>query len=243
MQKEYMHREVTKLEAIASRIDYQGGFNGFLTRYRAMKLLEFCIGPSVLDLGCAEGTVTGILVDHFPRVTAVDGSLKFISAARDRLTGKPVSFVHSTFEDVEFKPQSFDTVVMSYILEHVADPVAILAKARHWLKNDGRLVVFVPNAESLHRRIGLAMGLLDRLDCLNNSDLAAGHRRVYTARLLHSHLQESGYKILWIEDFFLKPLSNSQMEGWDIRVCDSLYEVGKQLPGFCSELVSCAVAQ
>jgi len=39
----------------------------------------------------------------------------------------------------------------------------------------------------------------------------------------------------------LKPLSNSQMESWDPDIIEALYEVGKELPDYCSPIYARAV--
>lgn len=49
----------------------------------------------------------------------------------------------------DYPPGSFDLVTMWHVLEHTDDPVAVLRKIRGWLKDDGMLVVEVPNVEAV----------------------------------------------------------------------------------------------
>ena len=67
---------------------------------------------------------------------------------------------------------------MTYILEHVEKPVALLSRAATWLAPGGRLLVDVPNGLSLHRMVGVKMGLLKEPCELNQRDLDLGHRHL-----------------------------------------------------------------
>jgi len=122
----------------------------------------------------------------------------------------------------------------SHVLEHVDDPVAVMAKARSWVAPGGRLLVLVPNANSLHRLLGVKMGLLSRPDELNEMDRQLAHRRVYDQQLLASHIREAGWSIANTGGAYLKPLSNKQMEDWfSPELMDGFYELGKEFPDLC----------
>lgn len=41
---------------------------------------------------------------------------------------------------------------------------------KNWLKKDGEIIVIVPNKESIHRRLALNMGLIQKLDSLSERD-------------------------------------------------------------------------
>jgi hypothetical protein len=108
---------------------------------------------------------------------------------------------------------------------------------KSWLTPKGLLVMTVPNALGLHKRIGKAMGLIHDFYDLTNADIQKGHKHVYDRERLKNVFVNSGYQIKHVGGILLKPLSHKQMESWDPKIVDGLYEVGKELPEYCSSLI------
>ena len=97
-------------------------------------------------------------------------------------------------------------------------------------------MINVPNAHSLHRQLGVKMGLLEKVTDLNAQDKKLGHKRVYTPALLSEHIQQSGLVADRIGGIMLKPLSNRQMNDWDEPMLKALFELGDDFPELSSEL-------
>lgn len=235
-----MNKKGKNLEKQAS-IKHQEGFNERLISYRAKTIVELCKGPKVLELGCGDGLVTQELVKYFDEIVAVDGSGTRADRARKRVEsikdkkGK-IAFHISLFEDFELK-NSFDTIVAAGILEHVDDPIQILRKAKGWLKEEGSIIIVVPNARSLHRRIGKIMGLISDVHELTEQDFVVGHKRCYDTDMLRNDIVKSGLEIESMGGILVKPLSNTQMEELNPEITDAFYEVSKELPAnFCAEI-------
>ena len=144
----------------------------------AGRAISWMTGPEVLEMGSGDDQWTKRLIKQFGHLHLVDGSRTLIEAAR-RKYGAELTTYHSLFEDLNPGKQ-FDTVLSSLVLEHVADPVRVLAKAAQWLKPDGQLIVIVPNGLSLHRRLAVATGFQRAADELGESDIRLGHRWVFT---------------------------------------------------------------
>jgi SAM-dependent methyltransferase len=54
-----------------------------------------------------------------------------------------------------FETGSFDAVTLQHVIEHVYEPMELMAECRRILKPDGQLVIVTPNLSSLgHRRFG-----------------------------------------------------------------------------------------
>ena len=94
----------------------------------------------LLDVGCG-GAWLG---EHFERYTGVDVSAEAVEAARAR------GFAARQIEPsaaLPFEDESFDGVVMKDVLEHVADPVALVDEVRRVLRRGGRVFASSPDAQ------------------------------------------------------------------------------------------------
>jgi len=223
-----------RLEAIAQHFSMKDGFNGYMNKYRVSKILELCRGETVLDIGSADAFMAEALSPFFQRIVAVDGSAELIQRAQARLGPRSnVELVHALVEEFD-TAERFDLVLLSFILEHVSDPAAVVSKAARFVSPQGSLFVMVPNARSLHRRVGVTMGLLVKLDDFSDEDRRQGHRRVYTEERLRADLEAGGVRVLEMGTFFIKPLANIQMQQLDLRIADALFEVSRDLPGLGS---------
>jgi 2-polyprenyl-3-methyl-5-hydroxy-6-metoxy-1,4-benzoquinol methylase len=198
-----------------------------VSSYRAKTIVSLCEGPRVLDVGCADGLVTEILANEFPGLVTIDGSIELIERLRQRVPS--IKAVHTLFED--FTPNElFDTIVMGHVLEHVDEPVALLTRAKDWLCDGGKIIVTVPNAESIHRRIGLEMGMITELTELSEGDHLIGHRRIYSTDTLEHDIESAGLRTIHSEGVMLKPLTNAAMFDWADELLAAFNSLAKKLP-------------
>jgi len=94
--------------------------------------------------------MTEQILEYFPAITVIEGASELAQAVQARLPGK-VSVIVAMLEEAEVV-QRFDNVFLVHTLEHIDDPVAVLARIRNWLSAGGRLFVAVPNANALSRQ-------------------------------------------------------------------------------------------
>jgi 2-polyprenyl-3-methyl-5-hydroxy-6-metoxy-1,4-benzoquinol methylase len=80
------------------------------------------------------------------KVTGLDASGRAVERVRTEL-GLPA--LAGTLPHLELDPESFDVITMWHALEHVHDPLSLLREARKLLVPGGKLVVAVPNIDSL----------------------------------------------------------------------------------------------
>lgn len=96
----------------------------------------------ILDIGCGNGYFLAACRERGYEVQGLDVSEWAGGYARQKL-GLPVAI--GEMEKVEFTPGSFDVITMWHFLEHTHNPLEAVRRARTWLKEDGILVVEVPN--------------------------------------------------------------------------------------------------
>ena len=102
----------------------------------------------VLDVGCGRGVILGPLADRGFQVHGVEVSAEASRGVDPRAEIRIVS----QLADAGYPDAFFDEVVIWHVLEHVADPKAMIEEARRILKPRGRLIVAVPNFSSAQAR-------------------------------------------------------------------------------------------
>jgi SAM-dependent methyltransferase len=101
---------------------------------------HFAHDTKLLDVGCGSAW----LAEHFRDYTGIDASPDAVAAARTK--GRPI--VEGSVDDpLPFDDAAFDGVVLKDVLEHVADPVALLAEVRRVLRPGGLVFASSPDAQ------------------------------------------------------------------------------------------------
>lgn len=120
------------------------------TRERIHWICARATGMRILDVGCSQG-ITSILLGRERRsVIALDISKRSIDEARQFIAREPshvqksVKFIHGDFIGTDFGAETFDTVIMSEVLEHLTKPDEFISAAVRLLNEDGTLIVTVP---------------------------------------------------------------------------------------------------
>ena len=71
-------------------------------------------------------------------------------------------FINTFFENYKSE-NKYDVILANHVLEHVNSPSKVLNYIKLFLKDEGKVFITVPNANSLHRLIGVEMGLLSSI--------------------------------------------------------------------------------
>lgn len=183
---------------------------------------------TVLEMGYGEGNFTEELVKRNFKPTILDGSDVLLEKAK-QLHGDKVDVASALFE--EYRPtQKFDCVLATHVLEHVDDPVVLLKEMKNWITEHGKIIIIVPNKESLHRQLAVLMNLQPELDTLGARDKLVGHQRVYSIETLSKDTIDSGLKVIETYGFFLKTLPNSMMLGYSKELVIALNKISPIIP-------------
>ena len=145
-------------------------------------------GDRVLDLGCGEGSFAAALLGAGAQVTMADVAEGALERARAKAPGAEAVLLEED-SPLPFPDGSFDLVWCGETLEHVADVVGLAAEVRRVLREDGTLLVTVPNQSRLRVAIeSLAGGPLEE-----RLDPRSDHLRFFTARTLALLLGHAGF--------------------------------------------------
>jgi ubiquinone/menaquinone biosynthesis C-methylase UbiE len=97
-------------------------------------------GMQLLDLGCGNGSYTTELSRRAAWTCGLDVQLSHLQSF-------PVNIprVQAVGERLPFTNQSFDCITMIEVLEHTHSDTCVLDECRRVLRDDGKLILFVPN--------------------------------------------------------------------------------------------------
>jgi 2-polyprenyl-3-methyl-5-hydroxy-6-metoxy-1,4-benzoquinol methylase len=119
------------LDDIAQNFTTLKGMTYYTNEYEYNIFKKYFIGDTVLELGCADGAMTNLLIDDFKSVTVVDGSNIAIERLNTHIKSKKLNTMVSYFENLELDAK-YDVIFMGHILEHVDDPIFILNKYKDY---------------------------------------------------------------------------------------------------------------
>lgn len=111
---------------------------------RCMDFLRKYIHPGddVLEVGSGDGSLLRLLQQHGASPVGNDLDSAGAQYVQNEF-GIPVAI--GPFEEVDFGDKQFDAVVSVHFIEHVFDPVAVLAKMKRLLRPGGVLFLETPN--------------------------------------------------------------------------------------------------
>ncbi|HVE66518.1 MAG TPA: class I SAM-dependent methyltransferase [Thermoanaerobaculia bacterium] len=90
-------------------------------------------------------------------------------------------------------PEPFDVVVCADVLEHVSNPVVMLARIRHWLRPGGVLLASLPNVANVSVRAALLFG---RFEYTERGILDGTHVSFYTRSSARRLLERNGFEVV-----------------------------------------------
>ena len=230
---------------------YAYDFDYIHRNYMIKSLRPHFVGDSALELGCYKGEFSKLILQHYPKLTIVEGASDLIKETERNIGDQPnkdISFKLSHFEEVELT-NKYDAVFLVHTLEHLDDPVALLKRIRGWLAPNGKLFLIVPNANAASRQIAVGMGLISHNQAVTPGERAHGHRRTYSLDTLLSEVRQAGLSAISNGGILFKGLANFQLdraykEGIiDNSYFDGCYELGQRYPDLCASVFAVCQAE
>ncbi|MFD1516326.1 amidohydrolase family protein [Pseudonocardia yunnanensis] len=117
------------------------GPNAYYERPAILRLAGELAGLRVLELGCAAGVLTEMLIDRGADVTAVDREPRLVESAQRRIGQRGRAVVADLEEPLDMVPTaSVDLVIASLVLHYIADWRPLLSELDRCLVPGGALV-------------------------------------------------------------------------------------------------------
>jgi len=147
----------------------------------------------VLDLGCGDGTRLRLLMELGWEGVGVDFDIHAI----DRARGMGVDAYCGELTELGFADNSFDAIILRHVIEHIANPNAVLKECARLLKPDGQFIITTPNTRSIGQQYfaeswrGLEV---------------PRHLTVYTCSALKNIVKHSGLRVKQCKSFHGAPI-------------------------------------
>ncbi len=126
-----------------------------LDRRKIANILRHAERPpqSYLDIGCGNGRYLDLFAKQGIAKEHIFG-LELSESQVETLRHRGFNAWCRRVEDcTEIAPESIDLATMFHVIEHVADPDAVIGRVAEWLRPGGRLVIETPNVAALDARL------------------------------------------------------------------------------------------
>lgn len=160
----------------------------------------------LLDIGCGAGGTSAALKaeNRTLSVTGIERDPEAAGRARRRLNRVLEANAAAALESLASADELYDAFLFADILEHLEDPIRVLALARALAAPGATLVASVPNVGHLSIVRDLLLG---RFDPIPAGLADVGHLRWFTRSFLAEALEEAGWRVMSIESVGGAPAS------------------------------------
>jgi methionine biosynthesis protein MetW len=158
-------------------------------------------GLRVLDLGCGGGHNGALLKRAGAReVVGVELDAGAAAQARKRLDAV-VQGDLAHLDLAQLGDEPFDAILASDVLEHLADPEAVLARALTHLRPGGAVVVSLPNVAHV---VVFANLLMKRWPRRSSGIFDRTHLRFFAKRDMVRLLEGAGLRVLRVQPYYTR---------------------------------------
>ncbi len=144
------------------------------------------------------------------------------------------------------KPLVFDLIVMNGVIHELDNPRAELSKLMQLLEPRGTIVISVPNNQSIHRLMGVALGILASPESKTDMEINLQQSHNFSPGTLTDLIVDLGLSVRLLETSFVKPHTHLKMQEWvdegvlKEKDLDKLFELSKIFDPFGSEIFMAA---
>ena len=151
-------------------------------------------GLKILDIGCGYGSLGEAMTVKGNQVFGIDLSPAAVRRAQNRVyfaceadLTKPETIPE------RIRKEKFDIIVLSDVIEHLYNPKAAVIYAKTLLRDDGKIILSVPNVANWATRLHLLFGLWEYTV---SGVLDRSHIRFFTLNSVTRLLRSAGLEII-----------------------------------------------
>ena len=152
-------------------------------------------GKEILDFGCGAGGFLRAGRNLAKKVKGVELDQK----VKEHWNG--IIDIASSLEEIIEKKETFDTITLFHVLEHIKDPINTLKDISKCIKNNGEIIIEVPCSED-------ALLTLYECEAFQNFSYWSNHLFLFNNDNLGKIIEKSGLKVKFIENYQRYSLSN-----------------------------------
>jgi len=221
-------------------------FEAVQAHYRKRLLLDLLhkLQPKrILEIGCGLKTLA---IDYADAeiFCIVEPSDKFVKKAKQDTKHLPqVNIVQGLIEEVYAQiSDDYDLILLSGLLHEVPDAQQLMQTCFDLCTANTVIHINVPNAQSLHRLLGLEMGLIASTHEQSTLQKTLQQPRIFDLTSLNQLALRSGFDVLEQGSYFVKPFTHAQMSQLQQigflteSILDGLWNLTKHLPNAGSEI-------
>jgi len=145
----------------------------------------------ILDVGCNNGLIGKEIIRM--KNAIMDGIDININALEIAKKDYRKVFQRDLYQDkLEIDEEKYDYIIFSDILEHLPRPDILLKNSRKYLKENGQIIISLPNIARFEIRLDLMLGNFDYKPGILSED----HLRFFTRESAQRIIEDCGYKVI-----------------------------------------------
>jgi 2-polyprenyl-3-methyl-5-hydroxy-6-metoxy-1,4-benzoquinol methylase len=146
-------------------------------------------GRRLLDVGTAHGYLAETLRLRGFRVTGIEADPVL---AKEAAKHCDEVLLLDLDDNLPTLTESYDVMVFGDVLEHLNNPAGVLRELASSLREDGSIIISLPNVANIYMRLSLLVG---RFDYQDRGILDRTHLRFFTRKTFLQFLLEAGLEV------------------------------------------------